>query len=403
MILSLRHSVVCQRKHLKNRRFLQERHAQNLQNSVEVRLDSQTPARDRYEQVNRHGAPDLGLHRVLRRTVKRLDPQVLFDPFEEQLDLPAAAVEVRDGFRVQLEVVGQEDQSLVVVGVVKRNPAQMRRITLPRIERLQHDRLVAACSGRLVGRMRIQPPEREVLPGAGDEECSGPRPAVEPLEVEVAAVHNVEGAGFGHEVVQEVDVVDFGRCYADKRGDIAAQVEQRVHLHGVLRALELRPGKERHAQVDDRGVQGVDRTVQFDAERFAGIERPRFVDQDLRKVGVNAPVATIVGVAERAARHPATNAQVVQPPLERLQAGDDVAQALAISQLGKCQAEKLVPTREGPCAMVATIARHALAKLVDGQVIDELGENGSSAVHARTSQAAERARRSRIANRVSNR
>ena len=36
------------------------------------------------------GNPNLSFHGVLGSTVKRLDPKILFDPFEEQLDLPAA-------------------------------------------------------------------------------------------------------------------------------------------------------------------------------------------------------------------------------------------------------------------------------------------------------------------------
>jgi len=43
---------------------------------------------DRNECVNRDRHPDLRPDGVLRRPVKRLNPQVLFDPTEEQFDLP---------------------------------------------------------------------------------------------------------------------------------------------------------------------------------------------------------------------------------------------------------------------------------------------------------------------------
>jgi hypothetical protein len=43
---------------------------------------------------------------------KRLDPQVLFDPLEEQLDLPALAAEVCDQLGFEGEVVGQRRDSL---------------------------------------------------------------------------------------------------------------------------------------------------------------------------------------------------------------------------------------------------------------------------------------------------
>ena len=41
---------------------------------------------DSDQHVGGHGAPDLRLHRVLADAQKALDAQVLFDPFEEQLD-----------------------------------------------------------------------------------------------------------------------------------------------------------------------------------------------------------------------------------------------------------------------------------------------------------------------------
>jgi hypothetical protein len=41
--------------------------------------------------------PDFRLDRVLVGAIKRLDAQVLLDPFEKQLDLPALAVLLRHG------------------------------------------------------------------------------------------------------------------------------------------------------------------------------------------------------------------------------------------------------------------------------------------------------------------
>ena len=49
------------------------------------------------EHVGGYGAPDLRLDCVLAVAQKLLDAQVLLDPFEEQLDLPAAFVQRCDG------------------------------------------------------------------------------------------------------------------------------------------------------------------------------------------------------------------------------------------------------------------------------------------------------------------
>jgi hypothetical protein len=47
-----------------------------------------------YEQVNGDGDSHLGTHGVLRCAVEGIDSQMLFDPFEEEFDIPAAAVKV---------------------------------------------------------------------------------------------------------------------------------------------------------------------------------------------------------------------------------------------------------------------------------------------------------------------
>src|SRR5688500_16366131 len=56
---------------------------------------------------------------------------------------------------------------------------------------------------------RIYALEFEVGFGAGNEEAGGLMEAVEPLEVEVTTVHDIEGARLGNQHVEDVDVVQF--------------------------------------------------------------------------------------------------------------------------------------------------------------------------------------------------
>ena len=73
------------------------------------------------QHVGGHGAPDLRLHRVLAGTQEAFDAQVLLDPLEEQLDLPAALVQGCNRQRRQRRVVGQEYQRLARLGVLEAN------------------------------------------------------------------------------------------------------------------------------------------------------------------------------------------------------------------------------------------------------------------------------------------
>ena len=60
---------------------------------------------DGHQHVDRHGDPDLGFDGVLGSSIEGLDAQVLLDPLEEQLDLPARFVESDDDEGWQGEVV----------------------------------------------------------------------------------------------------------------------------------------------------------------------------------------------------------------------------------------------------------------------------------------------------------
>ena len=74
--------------------------AENLQSSVEVSWKPQLLVKDRHHQVDRHRDPDLGFHRVGTVSIVVLDPEMAFDPAEEELDSPPGAIEISNDQRV---------------------------------------------------------------------------------------------------------------------------------------------------------------------------------------------------------------------------------------------------------------------------------------------------------------
>lgn len=74
-------------------------------------IQMQTFLRNRDQQVGRYGNPYLRLDGVLAGAEEDLDTQVLLDPFEEQFDLPALAIQVGDQLQLEREVVGQKKPS----------------------------------------------------------------------------------------------------------------------------------------------------------------------------------------------------------------------------------------------------------------------------------------------------
>ncbi len=78
-------------KQLWQGRFFEHAHAQNLKNFVECRFGVQALFGDRYQCIDTDSYPQLGADGVGTGAVKGFDPQVLFEPTEEQLDLPDVA------------------------------------------------------------------------------------------------------------------------------------------------------------------------------------------------------------------------------------------------------------------------------------------------------------------------
>ena len=73
------------------------------------------------QHVSGDGTPDLRFHGILAVADETLDAQMLLDPLEEQLDMPAALVERSDGQGRQRRVVGQKHQRLAGLGVPESN------------------------------------------------------------------------------------------------------------------------------------------------------------------------------------------------------------------------------------------------------------------------------------------
>src|SRR5712691_8439378 len=106
--------------------------------------------------------------------------------------------------------------------------------------------------------MRVAALHLEIRLTAGHEEAAGLVEAIQALEVEEAAIHNVEGAGLGQQLVEDVDLVHLAITNVDEGGDVAAQIQQRVQLDGRLGQAERRPRKYRQTEIDGRGVECID-------------------------------------------------------------------------------------------------------------------------------------------------
>ena len=117
--------------------------------------------------------------------------------------------------------------------------------------------------------------------------------------------------------------------YADKTRNIAPQIDQGVHLDRSLATTKTRPRKQGEAEVDGRRVQGIGGLHQPDAEVVLGVQCPRPTDKHLGEVGPDAPVPSLVGIAQGASGNLAAKAGMVEFRRQGVQARFDVPQAVA--------------------------------------------------------------------------
>ena len=75
-------------------------------------------------------------HGVLRVADEGLDLQILLDPAEEDLDLPALLVDIGDGLGRQPEMVGEKHVTLAGGGVLVNDAAQGLRALLAPVSRM---------------------------------------------------------------------------------------------------------------------------------------------------------------------------------------------------------------------------------------------------------------------------
>ena len=150
--------------------------------------------------------------------------------------------------------------------------------------------------------------------------------------------------------------------HPDEGGDVAPEVEEGVELDRRFRGSKVCPGKERQTEVNRRRIQCVDGLLEVHAEALVAVELPRLADQHLRELGVDPPVASLIGHGQRGARDRRPDAHVVELLGTCAQAGFNVAQALSIAELRERHHQKVIPTPEVADALVSAVPLHAALK-----------------------------------------
>ena len=90
---------------------------------------------------------------------------------------------------------------------------------------------------------------------------------------------------------------------------------------------------------------------------------------------------SLIGVGQCRVRDTTSKTHVIELAAHGTQACFDIAEALAVSELGEAHRQILIPARQASAMTVAAIAKHASLELHVGKVRDQLRENRAAIVH----------------------
>src|SRR3954470_2452522 len=351
---------------------------------MERRLEVEALFNDRDEDVDAECNPDLSLHRILGGAEERFDTKVLFDPFEEQLDLPAVAIERRDAKRWQCEIIGKHDERLAGVKILDAHAPERMRKSFVSVEVIEDDDLVAAQTAAAIDAMRIASARVEIGLRAYYEKRSALMQAIQPRVIDEASVHDIEGARLRDQVIEDCQVADFAVGYIEESRDAAAHIEQRMELDGTVVGSIASPRKHRQTQFDERAVQRINGVPELDAQCFVRVHRARHSNERLPELRINAPVPRFVRIGKRAARNTATNAEVIELGRMRSKTSFNVAQALPISELRERHTEKLAAARKMLDVAIAVVLEHQPLESLPRQELHQLGKDEFAGAHVRS-------------------
>ncbi len=184
---------------------------------METSLQVETFSDDSDQDIDRHSNPDLSCDGVFGGTVEGFDAQMLLDPSKEQLDLPTALIELGNGEWGQEKIVGQKHQPFLARSIVVTNSAKALGIAAFGNGIVERDNLVRSKAAPLVDRLREEPLTIEAFFGPRHKEGSTLVEPVESSKVEISAIHQVNGACFPDQLVEDVDFVNLAAGDDDHR------------------------------------------------------------------------------------------------------------------------------------------------------------------------------------------
>src|SRR6266545_4188032 len=296
------------------------------------------------------GRPDLDAESVGGGSDEGLDPQVLLEGLEEQLDLPALLVDRCDRARREVQMVGEKHQGLFTIGDSGLDSAkQHRRVELDPVRakvEVQLDHFVAK-NGAPAG--HLAPLDHAVVRPilhACDEPDALQGQRHEPQKIVVAAIENDDGTG------RKVD---------------------------SLRRAELRPVEDARAEIDHGRIEREQRILEF--QPALRRDRAAPLEQNLEQRLEQLPRPMGIRVGQRRAGWCGVDSEVVELPFRRRQAATDLTKRLGPAEMAEQHRHELIPTSEAAGMPFGLVLSGELLELRSGKDLEDLLEDAAYSVH----------------------
>jgi len=321
--------------------------------------EGRTEFEDLQEQYGDQRRPDLDVKGVDACPDKGLDPQVLLDCLEEVLDLPAVLVDGRNGGGGKGQVIGQEDERLLVLLVPHFDPSELLWAPLLAPVGVKLDLFIAedvtvrgtfAAPDDIVGDIVLHP-------GDKNDPCFAP--PVEEIIIGVALVNNHntarrKGKILGHHSPGHPDLMDLPLSNMGERGQIPVVVEDHVQFDRPLGASKVGPVEHAQAQLDHRGVHAIQLVLEAELP-FSPVIRSGLSEQMIKHLLVDLPAPVLVGIGQRGASGAFMQAQVVQFSHATGQAAANLSQRLGFAELAEEHTDQLLPAGKSLRATISTM------------------------------------------------
>ena len=221
----------------------------------------------------------------------------------------------------------------------------------------------------------------EIGHSASYEETARLMKYMETGEVLVGSIHDVEGSSLWNKQVQDVDIVQFAIGDMDEARDSASEIQECMKFDRCFCSAKYCPREHRKTEVDDCGIQGVSGVGQIDSKTFLGVQLSCLRNQSLGKIGVDAPVAGLVGVGQSRTGYGRSDSHMVKLGSLSRQTCLDVAETLPIGQLGKRHYPKLVGTTKRTNSIVSSVPIDDAMKSAPWKKIHNLCKKGLAGIH----------------------